>query len=53
MSNNWYWENFESDSDEILYYTTAIKHSPEWLKENGEILSTQIIALMKMAFYLE
>ena len=48
-------ETFESDSDEILRYTTAMLKTfnslNDW-KENGEILSTQIIAFDEDAIFI-
>ena len=48
-------ETFESDSDDILRYTTAMLKTfnslNDW-KENGDILSTQIIALDDDAIFI-
>uniref|UniRef100_UPI004048D19F ABC-three component system protein n=1 Tax=Flavobacterium sp. TaxID=239 RepID=UPI004048D19F len=48
-------ETFESDSDEILRYTTAMLKTfnslNDW-KENGDILSTQIIAFDEDAIFI-
>lgn len=48
-------ETFENDSDDILRYTTAMLKTfnslNDW-KENGEILSTQIIAFDEEAIFI-